>query len=77
MIYDINMEDFRIKAWLLDGGHMTEDPPTIAYEIFISRENIIIALTIAVLNDLEVKSAVMLKSYVSDHSSSVKVMDNT
>ena len=31
MIFDINMEDFRRKARLAVGGHMTEPPATISY----------------------------------------------
>ena len=49
------MEDFRHKAKLVIGGHMTEAPATITYASVVSRETVRIALTITSLNDLEVK----------------------
>ena len=57
MIFDIKMEDFRCKARLVVGGHMTEAPKTLTYASVISRETVRIMLAIAALNDLEVKMA--------------------
>ena len=57
MIFDIKMEDFWQKARLITGGHMTEVPKTRTYASIVSRETVQIMLTIAALNDLEVKMA--------------------
>jgi hypothetical protein len=54
-VFDIKMEDFRCKARLVAGGHMTGAPATITYASVVSREPVHLALTIAALNDLEVK----------------------
>jgi hypothetical protein len=47
--------DFRCKARPVAGGHRTEAPATITYASVVSRETVRLALTIAALNDLEVK----------------------
>ena len=52
----IKMEDFRQKASLMAGGHMTEAPATIMYANIVLRETIRIVLMIDALNVLEVKS---------------------
>ena len=65
LVFDIKMEDFRRKARLVAGGHMTDVPPTITYASVVSRETVRIALTIAALNDLEVKVADILNAYVT------------
>ena len=49
------MEDFRCKARLVAGGHMTKAPATITYASVVSRETVRIALLMAALNDLNVK----------------------
>ena len=65
MIFDIKMEDFRRKARLVAGGHVTDAPPTITCASVVSRETVRIALTIAALNDLEVKVADILNAHVT------------
>ena len=65
MIFDIKMEDFRRKARLVAGGHMTDAPPTITYASVISRESVRIALLLAALNDLEVKAADIMNAYIT------------
>ena len=55
IIFDIRMEDFRRKARLVAGGHMTEPPATITYVIVVSRDTVMIAMTLASLNGLPVK----------------------
>ena len=40
MMFDIRMEDFHHNARLLVGGHVTESPDTITYEIVLSRETV-------------------------------------
>ena len=64
MVFNINMEDFRQKARLVAGGHMTEAPATIRYISVVSRETIRMALMIATLNNLEVKLGNILNAYV-------------
>jgi hypothetical protein len=65
MIFDVKMEDFRRKARLVAGGHRTEAPATITYASVVSRETVRLALTIAALNDLEVKVDHVLNAYIT------------
>jgi hypothetical protein len=65
MIFDIKIVDFRRKARMVAGGHMTGAPMIMTYASVVSRETICIALTIAALNDLEVKAADILNAYIS------------
>ena len=64
MVFDIKMEDFRQKARLVAGCHMTTALATITYVSILSRETVRIALMLATLNDLEVKSGNILNSYI-------------
>ncbi len=52
MIFDVKMEDFRQKARLVAGGHLTKAPATITYASVVSCETVRLALTFASLNDL-------------------------
>ena len=54
IVFNIKMEDFRQKARLVAGGHMTKAPATITYASVVSRETVRIALMIAAVNDLEI-----------------------
>ena len=65
MVFDIKMEDFRRKARLVAGGHMTEAPATLTYASVVSRESVRIALTLAALNDLEVKTGDIENAYLT------------
>jgi len=65
MIFDVKMEDFPRKARLDAGEHTTKAPPTISYASVISRETVPLALTIAALNDLEVKVGDVLNAYIT------------
>mmetsp|Transcript_37601 Transcript_37601/g.53010 ORF Transcript_37601/g.53010 Transcript_37601/m.53010 type:complete len:1380 (-) Transcript_37601:246-4385(-) len=65
MIFDVKMENFRRKARLVAGGHMTETPATLTYASVVSRESVRIALTIAALNDLQVKAGDILNAYLT------------
>jgi hypothetical protein len=65
MIFDVKMEDFRRKARLVAGGHRTEAPAAITYASVVSRETVRIALTLAALNDLEVKAGDVLNAYIT------------
>ena len=46
------------------GGHKTEAPATMTYASIISRETVHLALTIAALNNLEVKVGDVLNAYI-------------
>ncbi len=65
MIFDVKMEDFRRKARLVAGGHRTEAPATLTYASVVSRETVRLALTIAALNDFEVKVGDVLNAYIT------------
>jgi hypothetical protein len=65
IIFDINMENFRCKARLVAGGHMTKAPETITYASVVSRETIRIALLMAALNGLNVKVGDVLNAYIT------------
>ena len=65
MIFDIKMEDFQRKARLVAGGHKTKAPPTITYASVVSCETVCLALTIAALDDLEVKFGDVLNAYIT------------
>jgi hypothetical protein len=57
MIFDVNMEDLRRKARIVAGGNTTDTPHSMTYASVVSREAVIIALTLDALNDLDVKMA--------------------
>jgi hypothetical protein len=65
MIFDMKMEDFSRKARLVAGGHHTEAPVTVSYASEVSCETVRLALTIASLNDLEVKVGDVLNAYIT------------
>ena len=65
MIFDVKMEDFRCKAWLLAGGHATKALATITYASIMSRETIWITLLLAVLNDVDIWAANVLDAYIT------------
>ena len=57
MIFDIKMEDLWQKDLYIAGGHATVAPPTLTYAGVVLQESVCIALTLAALNDLEVKTS--------------------
>ena len=65
IIFDVKMEDFRRKARYVAQGNMTEAPKTLTYASVVSRESVRIALTLAALNDLDVKSADIKNAYLT------------
>jgi Reverse transcriptase (RNA-dependent DNA polymerase) len=64
LIYTVKMENFRRKVWYLGGGHATEAPASLTYASVVSRESMRIALTMAALNDLEVKIGDVENAYL-------------
>ena len=65
MIFTVKMEDFRRKCRYVAGGHMTEAPATLTYASVVSRETVRIALTLAALNDVEVKASDIQNAYLT------------
>ena len=65
MIFDIKMEDFQRKYRYVTGGHATVAPPTLTHVSVVFQEIVLIALTLAVLNDLEVKTSDIQNSYLT------------
>ena len=55
LTFVIKIEGLVRKARCVAGGHMTETPHQLRYASVVSRESVRIALTIAALNDLEIK----------------------
>ena len=65
IIFDVKMEDFRRKARYVAQGNNTEAPATLTYASVVSRESVRIALTLAALNDLEVKTGDIQNAYLT------------
>ena len=65
MIFDINMEDFWRKTRYVAGGHATVAHPTLTYVIVVLLESARIALMLAALNDLEVKTSDIQNEYLT------------
>ena len=59
------MEDFRRKTRLVAGGHITDTPKCMTYSSVVRRETVRIALTIATLNNLQVKVGDVMNAYVT------------
>jgi hypothetical protein len=64
MIFDIKT-DLTRKAWLVAGGHQTDEPDESCYSSVVSRDSVRIAFTIAALNDLDVMSADVQNAYLN------------
>ena len=65
MVFDINMKNFRRKARLIAGIHVTTAPEFVTYASVVSRETFCIAFTLADFNDLEVKCGDVLNAYIT------------
>ena len=66
MVFDVKLEsNFRRKARLVAGGHTVDCPNVPTYASVVSRETVRIALTLAALNDLEVKTSDIQNAYLS------------
>ena len=65
MIFDVKLDGFKRKARLVADGHMTDAPPIMTYASVVSRDTVRIALTLAALNDLEVKSSDIMNAYLT------------
>ena len=56
LIFDVKMEDLRRNAQLVARQHMTKTPKCMTCSSVVERETVQIALTIATLNNLQVKA---------------------
>ena len=65
IIWDVMMKNFRQKARLVAGVHMTTAPAAITYTNVVSRESVCIDLRLAALNDLEVKVDGVENAYIT------------
>ena len=65
IIFDVKMEYFRCKARLVSGGHVTEPLTPRTYASVVMRETVMIAMTLADLNDLPVKVAYIQNAYTT------------
>jgi hypothetical protein len=63
-IFDVKMELTR-KARLIAGRHLTDPPKESTYSSVVSRDNIRIAFTLAVLNDFDVLSVNVQGAYLN------------
>ena len=54
MTFDVEMEDFCHKAWIVAGQHMTKAPATLTYASIMSKETMQIALLVAVLSNVDI-----------------------
>ena len=59
------METLKRKARLIADGHMTDAPPVVTYASVVSRESVRLALMLAALNDLEVKTGDVKNAYIT------------
>ena len=64
MIFDNKMEYLRRRALYVAGGHAPVSPPTLTYACVVLRESARIALTLATLNDLEVKKSDIQNAWI-------------
>ena len=64
MHFEVKM-DFRRKARLVAGGHVTTTPETSTYAGVVSRESVRIAFLIAALNDLDILAADIQNAYLT------------
>jgi len=66
MIYDVKLgENFRRKARLVAGGHVTDAPSSLTYSSVVSRDSVRICLLIAALNNLDVLSCDIQNAYLT------------
>ena len=66
MIFDVKTgENFRRKARMVAGGHMTTSPSSLTYSSVVSRDSVRIALTIAALNGLSTLASDIQNAYLT------------
>ena len=66
MIFDIKIgEHLRHKARMVTDGHTITTPSSITYSSVVSRDSVQIALTIAALNKLKIRSCDIQNEYIA------------
>ena len=65
MIFDIKLDGFKRKARLVAGGHLVDSSSVMTYAGVVSRDTVRIALTMAALHDLEVKTSDIENAYLT------------
>ena len=65
MVFDIKLDGFKRKAHLVAGDHVLDPPAVLTYSSVVSQDSVRIILTIAVLNDLEVKASDVQNAYLT------------
>jgi hypothetical protein len=65
MLFDVKMEAFRRKARFVAGGHTADTQHAMAYASVVSRESVRLTLTLATLNDLDVKMTHIENAYLT------------
>ena len=66
MIFDVKLgENFRRKARLVGGDHMTKAPTSITYSSVVSRDLVRIVLTVAALNGLDILACDIQNTYLT------------
>ena len=65
IIFDVKMDSFKRKARLVAGRHMIDKPANLKYASVVSQESVCIALTIAALNNLQVKTGDIQNAYLT------------
>ena len=66
MIFDVKLgENFRRKARLVGGGHMTTAPTYITYSSVVSSDSVRIALMVAALNGLDILACDIQNAYLT------------
>ena len=65
MIFDVKIDSFTQKARIVAGGHMLNTPSVLTYASVVSWESVRIALKIAALNNLEVKTGDIQNAYLT------------
>ena len=67
MVFDIKLdENFRRKSQVVEGGHTTTAPASSTYSSIVSRESVLIALTIAAINELDILACYIQSSYLKE-----------
>ena len=65
LVFEIKLDGFCRKVWLVTGGHTTETPAVVSYVSVMSQETVQIVLMITALNDLEVKASNLQNAYLT------------
>ncbi len=65
MVFDVKLDGFVRKARLVAEGNRTDAPAVLTYASVVSRDTVRVALTIAALNDLEVKAGDVTNAFLT------------